>query len=240
MKNNNKTVLVFLVVIIAISLITYFLYNKNKAIVPVPAPVVNVPTAPIVTATIYSNKDYGFDFTLPDTWKGYSVVQNTWKGNPLNARTKEETGPKFLIRNPKWTNTLPYEDIPVLVFTSAQWSSYIKENFSVSSAPFLASELGKNNKYVFVLPPRWNFDYSEGYKEAEEIIKSNPLKGFDLQSNASGKLNTDVICEGALSYMSFPDSASANKFVTECKEGKHPEVIKKYMDKMNIPSGAAI
>lgn len=182
---NNKTLLMFLTVIIAIGLITYYFYNKSKVIVPspipVPIPVVNIPTTPIVsTTTVYSNKDYGFTFTLPSSWSGYTVVKNVWEGNRLNGKDKKETGPKLLIRNPKWTEGKPYEDIPVLVFTTAQWDSYIKENFAIGAAPIKATELGRNNRYVFALPARWNFDYSEGYKEAEEIVNSNPLRAFDI------------------------------------------------------------
>ncbi len=55
-----------------------------------------------------------------------------------------------------------------------------------------------------------------------------------------GKININVVCEGALSYMSFPDGASADTFVSECKEGKHPEVIEKYKADLNLGDGAAI
>lgn len=165
----------FLTVIIAIGLVTYFFYNKNKSVTPI-----NVPATNVVYTTIYSNKKYGFAFVLPSTWKGYTIVENVWEGNPINTKTKKETGPKLLIRNPKWTETLHYQDIPVLIFSLAQWDSYIKENFSVSAAPIKATELGRNNKYVFALPPRWNFDYNEGYVEAENIINVNPLEAFDI------------------------------------------------------------
>jgi hypothetical protein len=43
----------------------------------------------------------------------------------------------------------------------------------------MATELGRNNLYVFALPPRWNYDFSEGHEEAENIIKSNPLKTIE-------------------------------------------------------------
>lgn len=55
-----------------------------------------------------------------------------------------------------------------------------------------------------------------------------------------GKLNINAICEGALVYMSFPDGASAEAFVAECKEGKRPEVIEKYKKDMNLGDGATI
>jgi hypothetical protein len=131
----------------------------------------------------YKNADYGFNFSLPDNWKGYSVVQKTWTGTPLTPGTKSETGPKLLIRNPNWTADIPYEDIPILVFTLAQWDSYTAENFTVSAAPIPASELARNNSYVFALPPRWDFDYSKGVEDAQNILKSNPLKTFDINGD---------------------------------------------------------
>lgn len=233
---NTKTVSILIVVVslMVLGLVGYFLSGKNKEIAPV-----NEPTASS-TVVVYSNSDFGFTFSLPESWRGYSIVKNSWEGNPLTATSTKQAGAKLLIRNPKWTSALPYQDIPVMVFTVAQWNSYISGNFSVGAAPILASELGRNNLYVLALPARWNFDYSEGYEEAESIVKSSPLKAFNVQTNVSGKLNTDVICEGSLSYMTFPDSASANKFVAECKEGKHPEVIEKYKAEMNVPNGAAI
>lgn len=54
------------------------------------------------------------------------------------------------------------------------------------------------------------------------------------------KININVVCEGALSYMTFPDAKSANTFVAECKEGKHPEVIEQYRKQLNLGEGVAI
>lgn len=45
---------------------------------------------------------------------------------------------------------------------------------------------------------------------------------------AGTKLNIDAVCRGALAYSTFPDAASAEVFVAECKDGKHPEVIERY------------
>ena len=136
-----------------------------------------------VTATssvVYKNTQYGFTFNFPNDWNGYSIVSNTWNGNPLNSATGVQNGPKLLLRNPNWTSANHYEDIPVLVFTLDQWNSYVAGNFAVSAAPIAASELGRNDKYVFALPPRWDFDYSTGYQEADTIIQSNPLHTFNI------------------------------------------------------------
>ena len=64
----------------------------------------------------------------------------------------------------------------------------------------------------------------------------------DNQTDTSdnSKLNINVVCEGALSYMTFTDGAAAEKFVAECKAGEHPEVIERYKADMNLGSGATI
>jgi hypothetical protein len=147
-----------------------------------------------------------------------------------------------LIRNPKWTATAPYEDLPVLVFTLAQWDSYVAEKFSVSAAPIQATELARNNAYVFALPPRWDFDYSTGVKEAEDIIASKPLIANPVQtvSAPQAKLNINVVCQKALEYMKFADAKSTDAFVKDCIDGKHPEVIEKYKSDLNLGAGVAI
>ncbi len=70
------------------------------------------------------------------------------------------------------------------------------------------------------------------------LFIKNPFHPTNETSNE--KLNISVVCESALTYMSFPDGASAEKFVAECKEGKHPDVIERYKAEMNLGDGAAI
>lgn len=60
------------------------------------------------------------------------------------------------------------------------------------------------------------------------------------ETTSQGKLNINVVCEGALAYMSFPDGASADKFVAECKAGDHPEVIERYKADQHYNDDAAI
>lgn len=231
---NKKTLIALVIIIIALGVILCFSYlSRNDNTVEV--------SDSNSTSITYKNTDYGFDFTLPLNWQGYSVVKETWSGSPL-TNTPPQSGPKLLIRNPKWTALAPYEDLPILVFTISQWNSYLAENFSVGAAPIKASELGRNNKYIFALPARWNFDYSLDYKEAQDIIDGNPLQAFNVGAVGApqGKLNIDFVCEQALSYMTFVDGKSADVFVAECKEGKRPEVIEKYKADMNLGDGATI
>lgn len=231
----NKNIITPLVlIIIALWAILYFFYSSREDTVTI----INNPSTTSIT---YENADYGFKFSLPITWEGYTIVKNTWTGTPLMS-TSTQSGPKLLIRNPKWTASAHYEDLPIVIFTIPQWNTYLAEGFSISAAPIKATELGRNNVYVFALPPRWDYDYSLGYKEAQDIIARGPLHPFDMpvKNPSSAKLNINLVCECALTYMTFPSAKSADTFVAECKEGKHPEVIERYKKDMNLGDGATI
>ncbi|MEL7603464.1 MAG: hypothetical protein AAGU77_09945 [Bacillota bacterium] len=123
---------------------------------------------------VYENSEYGFDFYLPSDWEGYTVLDETWEGTPIDGGAKQ-TGPEIILRSPQWTEEKPYQDIPILVFTQEQWAQVAAENLSVSAAPIPPTVLGVNAEYVFALPARYNFAYPAGYEEVEEIIVSQPL-----------------------------------------------------------------
>jgi hypothetical protein len=232
---NKNLVAALLVIIIGACSVFYYMRMPHTPIVVTPAP------AGISTEIVYNNTQYGFSFTLPATWQGYSIVDTTWQGTPATS-TAPASGPKILIRHPKWTTAVPYEDLPILVFTLDEWDSYVGEQFSVSAAPIQATELGRNNKYVFALPPRWDFDYSQGFAEAQAIFAGKPPHTFSVMEVGApqAKLNINVVCEKALDYMKFTDAKSADAFVVDCVAGKHPEVIEKYKADLNLGAGVAI
>jgi hypothetical protein len=126
---------------------------------------------------VYRNREYGFSFTLPASWKGYTVVWSEWSGSPVTTNGRPEhllRGPQVLIRHPKWTQENPREDLPLMIYTIAQWN----ESPVVSAAPYYPWEFGRNSKYVFAVPPRWDNDSSEGVEEAEKIMGSKPFHTF--------------------------------------------------------------
>jgi len=65
-----------------------------------------------------------------------------------------------------------------MVFTLPQWSSLQQEKFHIGAAPVGPKELGRNNRYVFALPARYNFTFPPGFEEVENILESNPLSFF--------------------------------------------------------------
>jgi hypothetical protein len=127
----------------------------------------------------YTNKQYGFTFCLPQSWRGFSVNTSRWDGRLLDSDTagapKMIHGPELFIRHPRWTAAHPRQDIPILVFTHAQWRLAEREQLAVSAAPIGPSELGHNAAYVFALPPRYNFAYPTGWQEVQDILDHHPL-----------------------------------------------------------------
>lgn len=124
----------------------------------------------------YVNKDYGFRFALPDSWKDYNVVADSWSGRDDSSNGATEKGPIVVLRNPKWTKDHPTQDIPIMVFTLAQWKKIDSEELSVSAAPIPPSELGRNNKYVFALPARYDFGDGDDKEEVYAILSGHPLQ----------------------------------------------------------------
>jgi len=129
---------------------------------------------------VYDNKDYGFYFTLPKSWIGYSVIEGKWEGLSLTESKENQSGPIIYIRHPEWTEKTPRQDIPVMVFTQDQWKSLNNMEFSVGAAPIGPSKLGENTTYVFALPARYNYEFMTGFEEVEEILENNPLQAYEV------------------------------------------------------------
>ena len=139
------------------------------------------PSHPSTHSITYTNTKFRFTFTLPSTWKGFTIVSSSWKGlgiTPSNQSQLVETGPFLSIRNPLWRAKQPRQDIPIYIFTIKQWNELMKNLFSVGAAPIPPSELGRNSKYVFALPARYNYAFPLGFQEVAKILNTKPLKGF--------------------------------------------------------------
>lgn len=175
MKTNQKgfvnIALVVLVIILA-GVAGYFVLVKKSA----PTNHSNTSTSSVE----YINTEYGFSFSLPENWKRYSIVTSKWEGYTPGSQgdTTIEKGPIISIRNPKWKSEEPQQDIPIMVLTLNQWNLLQQEKFHIGAAPIGPSELGRNAKYVFALPARYNFAYLTGFEEVQKIIEGKPLRAF--------------------------------------------------------------
>ncbi len=66
-----------------------------------PAPSSTPIATPTTASSIsYDNTKYGFTFTLPLSWTGYTLVNETWQGLSVETVVVVETGPLISIRHP--------------------------------------------------------------------------------------------------------------------------------------------
>ena len=163
----------FTTVVVAITLVSC---SPAATVIPTETAVpISQPAPRPETLIEYRNTEYGFSFSLPAGWKGYSIITDTWQGyNNGNSELIVEQGPTISIRHPLWTSENPRQDIPIMVFTLAQWNSLQQNNYSVS-AGVIYTELGRNAKYVFALYSRYNFAQMPGIEEVKTILEGNPL-----------------------------------------------------------------
>ncbi len=131
-------------------------------------------------AVLYTNTRYGFTVTLPDDWKGYGAVEGRWRGYVLlpDGTTGPDTitGPQVTIRHPLWTESQPRQDIPIMVFTRAQWRSVTQQTLVVSAAPIGPRALARNARYVLALPPRYNFAARPGAEQVDTILAHHAVR----------------------------------------------------------------
>lgn len=136
-----------------------------------------------IDSTVYRDIQYGFRFSLPESWQGYSVITGKWEGTAPGGApggtqgvVTAATGPMISIRHPQWTSQNPRQDIPIMIFTLSQWNSLQQGEFHIGAAPVGPRELGRNTGYVFALPARYNYAFPTGYEEVEKILGGNPLQ----------------------------------------------------------------
>src|SRR6266700_2210811 len=75
----------------------------------------------------YHNAQYGLTFFLPVSWRGYSVSVEQFEDTTYSAAEDKQIvvghTPMITLRHPQWQTNELYQDIPILVFTRAQWDA---------------------------------------------------------------------------------------------------------------------
>lgn len=138
-------------------------------------------------AVVYKNEEYGFSFSLPPSWTGYSIINDKWEGLAVEDAQElavVETGPLLAIRHPQWKKENQRQDIPILVFTLSQWDLLQQGKYHIGAAPIGPHELARNNIYVFALPARYNYAFPTGFEEVEEILESQAIEAYEITNTA--------------------------------------------------------
>ncbi|EEF57967.1 conserved hypothetical protein [Pedosphaera parvula Ellin514] len=126
----------------------------------------------------YENAEYGLTFLLPESWRGYSVLVEQWNGDKYSAAADKLVvvghGPIITLRHPQWQANAPRQDIPILVFTRAQWDELHRGNLWPSLyAGGVMNELWHSQKYVFAMWSRYDLRELNGRQEVAEIVEKN-------------------------------------------------------------------
>lgn len=81
----------------------------------------------------------------------------------------------------------------------------------------------------------------QGVVERTETVAEDTTTAVEPEPTGAptGKINVKVACESALAYTTFDSGAAADAFVADCIDGKHPEVIDRYIKDLGV-DGAAI
>jgi hypothetical protein len=139
----------------------------------------NAPNHPYGLPLRYRNARYDFTFFLPTSWRGYSALIQQWEGESYSPTADKLIvvghGPMITFRHPQWHPNAPYQDIPVLVFTRAQWDLLHQGKLWPSLfAGGTMDELWHSQKFVFAMSSRYNAaDDVKGWKSTGDIIKQN-------------------------------------------------------------------
>jgi hypothetical protein len=127
----------------------------------------------------YDDARYGLTFSLPASWRGYSVSTEQLKGMRYSPTESRQTVvgriPLITLRHPQWHVDAPYQDIPILIFTRAQWDALHRgELWPSSFAGGTMYELWHDERSVFAMSSRYNAaDEVSGWKEVANILKQN-------------------------------------------------------------------
>ena len=117
----KKILLVVLILMLSVSLFGCAKEKKDQQATPPPNEAAD-------DGTIYKNQQYGFTFTLPATWQGYTIVNGKWEGLEMGSPNIAATGPQISIRHPQWSKEDPRQDIPIMIFSLTQWQDLQQEN----------------------------------------------------------------------------------------------------------------
>ncbi|MEK7514882.1 MAG: hypothetical protein AAB608_00675 [Patescibacteria group bacterium] len=135
----------------------------------------NCAFAPCPGTIAYTNSDYGFALALPQSWNDFTVVKGTREVRDIATGLVVGSAPTVAIRHPKWTEAVPRQDVPVDVYTLAQWEGIAAGKYSVGAAPMAPTELARSSRYVFALPARYNYAFPAGFEEVETILSEGAL-----------------------------------------------------------------
>ena len=94
----------------------------------------------------------------------------------------------------------------------------------------------------FITQSSKNSEVGQNYQSGE-VTEIEPVEDetiVDSNNKPQAKIDVKVACESTLMYTTFIDGEAADSYIADCIEGKHPDVINRYIESLNLGEGVAI
>lgn len=261
----QRTLLVVLLTVAVLAGLYFVLAIDNKVTsLPESQTVQNNPE----NIEVYSNPEIGLTFEYDAGPSGYEV-EELRHSDPDSGLIRTITLYKEADRDNVPANSEGAPVIAISVFDNAQkqfpqmWADahVAYSNINLLQGEVAESVVGGANairymadglyasENVVVAHGEFVYVITGQFMDANDAIRSDYVSllgsvafiptGMEAPT-VQGKIDINAVCEGALAYMTFTDGESADAFVAECKEGKHPEVIEQFKANLNLDAGVEI
>jgi hypothetical protein len=124
----------------------------------------------------YHNAQYDFTFFLPADWKGYTIsMQQSVDEISTAGESSIWRIPMITLQHPPAPDRIPFQDIPIIVFTRPQWDA-LHQGGPLPSlfAGGIMNELWHTQQFVFAMSSLYNAnDEARGRKEVADIVAQN-------------------------------------------------------------------
>lgn len=251
-----KKYLILGAVVLAL-LVGYYIYipNNNYKVVGSTPTDTKTEESSVGEMSVYRNTELGYEFVYPDGAGGYIMLENNDSNDrnfvsglslvnkveyeAFKASTEPTEGPTSMslrvYTNPEnlspkeWAEVKTLETNYDLVYGHTQDENIETNN----SLHFVAEGLYQidtyvimKDGYVYLLTGSYIDTNSEIYRDFQTLVASFT---FTKEARPQERINVQEVCRWALAYMTFSTSEDVDKFMTECMNGEHPEVIERYV-----------
>jgi hypothetical protein len=115
------------------------------------------------------------DATLTTPWTE-TGSDDKWKACPMGAANRSRRVRCSLSGTPSGPPRTRGRISPSWYLRLTSGTPLQREEFHIGAAPIGPKELGRNSRYVFALPARYNFSFPTGFEEVEKILEGSPLQ----------------------------------------------------------------
>lgn len=246
---NRKNIL--LTAILAVIVFSVFLFYKNKT---KEVPLVDA------TQTTYQLNEEGLSFKYDNSQSGYEL-QEVPTVDSEKIRDIRFISYENLESEKHSPATEAYPEIRLSIYRNldnTNLSDWIKSNPDKSNVSMIINNPEKElvsgatafhyrtdglyatdvyvisqNNLIYMASGSFIEESSKIHTDFKNWVSSFVFIPTNLPSSTS-KINPQTACESALAYMTFPSGKEADQFVTDCVNGKHPEVIERYKKDLGL------